>query len=367
MKRAADALRVDVRAALPGWIAGRVLVAVAWLASSAWISWARDGVRPDAHLQGLFAWDGVFYRGIAEHGYGGEGTEALRFFPLFPLLGRALGAVIPGGPGLALLLVANGLALLAAALVHRLVRTEIDAPTARRAALLIGIAPPAFVLSWAYAESLLLVLAAATFLALRRERWWWAAVLGFLAGLCRPTGALLAVGALIEACRDLRRRRPGEIGARLAAVVGPVAGSGAYLWWAGREYGDWKLPLRVQDELRHGVTNPLVRIGEAFGDALRLDVHGLHLPFVLAMLALLVVAIRVLPLSFAAFAGAVVLIAVSAGNLNSVERYGLNAFPLLIALAVVAKPPWAERLAVAVCGAGLVALCTLAWLGEYVP
>jgi hypothetical protein len=360
-------MKADVRAALPGWVAGRVLVVASWLASSAWISWSRDGVRPAAHLQGLFAWDGVFYRGIAEHGYKGEPTEALRFFPLFPLLGRWLGAIVPSGEGLALLLLANGCALLAGALVHRLVRAELDATVARRAALLVGIAPPAFVLSWAYAESLLLVLAVAAFLALRRERWWWAAAWGFLAGLCRPTGALLGLAALIEAGRDIRRRRVGELGPRLAAVIGPVLGSLSYLWWAGQEFGDWQLPLRVQDGLRHGVANPIVRIGEAFGDAARLDVHGLHLPFVLAMVALAIVAVRVLPPSFAAFAGAVVLVAVSAGNLNSVERYGLNAFPLLIALAVVARAPWAERAAVFVCGAGLFSLCTLAWLGEYVP
>ena len=361
------ALRVDVRAALPGWIAGRMLVAVSWLASSAWINMSRDGVRPAAHLQGLFAWDGVFYRGIAEHGYKGEPTEALRFFPLYPLLGRALGAIVPDGEGLALLLLANVFALLAGALVHRLVRAEHDASTAKRAALLVGIAPPAFVLSWAYAESLFLVLAVATFLALRGERWWRAAVWGFLAGLCRPTGALLALAAVIEAGRDIRRRRVGELGPRLAAVAGPVLGSLSYLWWAERAYGDWKLPLRVQDALRRGVANPIVRIGEALGDAVRLDVHGLHLPFVLAMVALVIVAVRVLPPSFAAFAAAVVLVAVSAGNLNSVERYGLNGFPLLIALAVVARSQWAARAAVAVCGAGLVGLCTLAWLGEYVP
>jgi hypothetical protein len=360
-------MKADVRAALPGWIAGRVLVAVSWLASSVWISWSRDGVEPAAHLQGLFAWDGVFYRGIAEHGYKGESTEALRFFPLFPLVGRLVDAALPISAGLALLLLANLFALLAGALVHRLVRAELDATTAKRAALLVGIAPPAFVLSWAYAESLFLVLAVAAFLALRSERWWWAAVWGFLAALCRPTGALLAIAALIEAGRDIRRRRVGELGPRIAAVAGPVAGSAAFLWWAQRAYGDWQLPLRVQDDLRHGVTNPVVRIGEALGDAIRLDVHGLHLPFVLAMVALVVVAVRVLPPSFAAFAAAVVLVAISAGNLNSVERYGLNAFPILIALAVIARPPWAERAAVAVCSAGLVGLCTLAWLGEYVP
>ena len=37
------------------------------------------------------------------------------------------------------------------------------------------------------------------------------------------------------------------------------------------------------------------------------------------------------------------------------------------ALAVAARPPWSERSVLAISTGGFVALCTMAWLGAYVP
>ena len=69
-----------------------------------WIEVRRNGVRPDASRFGLFAWDGVFYRGIAEHGYALEEHGALRFFPLYSLVGRFVDFVTFVGPPVALVL-----------------------------------------------------------------------------------------------------------------------------------------------------------------------------------------------------------------------------------------------------------------------
>jgi len=88
---------------------------------------------------------------------------------------------------------------------------------------------------------------------------------------------------------------------------------------------------------------------------------------VLAFLALLVVVARRWPASYTVYAALVLLAAISAENLNSVERYALNAFPLLLALADVTRTQRRERLALAVCGNGLLALSALAWLAVYVP
>jgi hypothetical protein len=364
----ARGLRDDLRAALPGWVAARVLVAIAWVASLWWTDHMRDGMRLDASKQGLFGWDGAFYRTIADLGYPSVGRGGVRFFPVLPLVARGLGALV-ASPSFWLLVIANLAALLAAALVHRLCLVEgLGRPAAARTATLLSLVPPSFVLVWAYAESLFLVLAIGAFLALRRERWWLAAVLGAVCALTRPTGAVLALPALIEAARGWRAARPAELLPRAAAVAGPLLGAASFLWWSQSVYDDWQLPLRVQDELRGGLVNPLVRIAEAGVDLAHFDVHGLHFPFAIAMIALCVVAARRLPASYAAFAGAIVLIAVSAQNLNSIERYGLDAFPLVLALALVASAPRTRtNTVVAVCSAGLVGLATLAWLGEYVP
>ena len=362
------AIADDLRAALPGWIAARLLVLVGWIGSRWWIDHARHGVRPLVDLQGLFAWDGVFYRGVAEHGYRAEDPEALRFFPLYSLVGRWVHALLAISPGTALLIIANVAALVAGALVHRLTRLETgDGRAARRAAWYFALVPPAFVLSWAYAEALFIALAAATFLALRRQRWGWAAVAGFAAALTRPTGVFLALAALIEAGRDIRQRRVGEIGQRALAVAAPVAGAATYLWWVGHVFGDWKIPIDRQNELRGGTSNPIIRVGEAASDLVHRNVHGLHFPFAIALVVLAVIVWRRLPLSYALFSVAIVTTSLAAGNLNSIERYGLNAFPLVIALAISTPTRRVEQVTTAICAVGLVWMCALAWLAVYVP
>jgi hypothetical protein len=363
-----EAIANDLRAALPGWVATRALVLVSWLASRWWIDHARHGVRPFVNLQGLFAWDGVFYRGIAEHGYGGEEQQALRFFPLYSLIGRAVHAALAISPGTALLIVTNVAALVGGALLHRLTLLETgDRRAARRAAWYVALVPPAFVLTWAYAEALFVALAAATFFALRRRHWGWAAAAGFAAALTRPTGVLLALAALVEAGRGWRERRAVELGPRALAVAAPVAGAACYLWWVGHVLGDWKIPIRLQDGLRGGTENPLVRLAEAVSDLVHLEVDGLHFPFAVVFVVLTVIAWRRLPLSYGLFSAAIVATSLAAGNLNSIERYALNAFPLVIALAIATSRPRVERITGAVCGVGLVWMCTLAWLGVYVP
>ena len=101
----------DLRAALPAWIAARVLVAIGYAMARLWRE-LDDPERLTIQLhQGLFAWDGAFYREIASQGYDALPDQALRFFPLYPLSGRGLGFLLGGNEGIALLLIANVAAL----------------------------------------------------------------------------------------------------------------------------------------------------------------------------------------------------------------------------------------------------------------
>ena len=197
-----------VVAALPAWVTARVVVfARAGVLALPRRRAARSAGIVSATLdRGLLAWDGSWYADIAQHGYGALPQEALRFFPGFPLAGRALGTLI--GEDAALVLVANVAALLAAVLIYRLVRWERNDPQlATRAAWLLSIAPPAFVFVMAYSDSVAIVLAIAAFLAVRRRQWWWAAAGALVLGVSRPTGFILAVPFAVEALRDSRRCR----------------------------------------------------------------------------------------------------------------------------------------------------------------
>lgn len=355
-------VRDDLRAALPGWVAGRVLTALGWLGALLLVRWRASGAWTLQMHQGLFAWDGAFYRAIAQHGYHAVGPAGARFNPLLPWLGR-------GDVGI--LVVTNVTALLAAAAVHRLVRVVVDdADLARRSATLVGIAPPAFVLVWGYAEGLLLLLSALLLLALHQRRWWWVAVLAALATLARPTGILLVapVAAALAA-----RPRPAiwpparEWVARMVALAAPAVVMVGWLWWVGRAFGDALLPLHVQDGLRGGVRFPPFRLVEGLGELVRDPLSdGLHVPFAFALVWLAWVAWRRLPRAWGWYAVSSTAVFLSAANLNSIERYGLGNVALVVAAAVVAHGRlW--RPAVVISALSFVGMSSLAWYGRYVP
>lgn len=354
------AWRDDLRAALPGWVAGRALVALAWLVNWVSIELWRDGESPIQTTFGLFAWDGAYYRDLAELGYAAANFDAVRFHPLLPVL---------GGNGTGVLLVGNLAALLAAAVLHRLV-VEVcdDADLARRVATLVALAPPAFSTVWAYAEGPFLLIAAGFLLLLHRRQWWGAAALGVLASLTRPNGLLLALPAAIEGWRWLRADPHRRWAGPVAAVAAPVVGLVAFLGWVERELGDGLRPLRIQDDLRGGFVFPPFRLVEALGEVVANPLgDGLHTPFVLLSMVLVWVGWRRgFPVSWTALAGASVVTFLAADNLNSTERYAYGTVPLLVALgAVTGGRRW--RPVLAVCVLGLVGMTTLAWHGRYVP
>ncbi|HEX2192594.1 MAG TPA: hypothetical protein VHH09_05330 [Acidimicrobiales bacterium] len=367
-------LRRDLVAALPGWVVARVVVLGALVVAHAVA--AKVDLRLPGYSgrldRGLLAWDGRWYLDIANDGYDALPDESLRFFPLYPLLGRILSPLAAGHTGAALLAVSNLAALALGALVHRLCLTETDDPDlARRAAWLVALVPPFFVMVMGYSEPLALALAVGCFLALRRRRWGWAAVAGLLAGFVRPVGILLVVPAAVEAARGLRAARPGERVQRVLAVVSPAVGTAAFLAWVAVGRGDAFLPFEVQNRphLRGGFSDPvstLVRSIARLAEG-QLGTNGIHLPWVVVVVALTVVACRRWPAAYGAYAAVSVLVALCARNWGSFERYGFGAFPVVLALASVTAAAWAEKATLAICAAGMACYAAAALLLYYVP
>src|SRR5690349_6807737 len=94
--RASRAVIEDLRAVIVPWLTARALLVAGYLVAVAAADRLVPADTPSALTEGLIAWDGTWYRDIAVHGYGGLPDEALRFFPLFPMLGKAFSIVTAG-------------------------------------------------------------------------------------------------------------------------------------------------------------------------------------------------------------------------------------------------------------------------------
>jgi hypothetical protein len=366
--------RSALAVALPGWLVARGVV----LGTLALAHYVVDHLHPSTPgaaarvHQGLLGWDAGFYQAIAAHGYAGQAREALRFFPLVPMLAKVAGWLPGMSPGKGLLVVSNAAALAASALLVRLARTETgDEGLAGRAAWLLALAPPAFVLVMGYSEGLFLALGVGEFLALRRRRWGWAVVLGILAGLTRPLGVLLVAPAAVEAVRGLSRAKGKERAARVASVLAPLAGTGAYLAWVGAVYGDWLAPLRIQagSTLHGSFSNPIRTLSHNLSDLLH-GHHvgsGLHVPWILLLAVLGIVSFWRLPASYGVYALLTLAAGLSSANLDSVERYALGAFPFVLVAAGLTASRRVERAVLSLSAAAMGAYALLAFLNSLVP
>jgi len=372
LEAGARRLWADTKVALPGWITARALVLGVLAFAHFLYNHLHIHLGAKTLHEGLLAWDGQWYERIARHGYEAIPRTGVRFFPLYPFLGRLLGFVFGGMVDVALLVLANVPALLFAALVVRLVRREGgDDRAAERAAWFTALVPSGFVLVFAYSEAIAGCFAVAMFLALRSKRWWWAALWGFLSGLTRPSGALLAAPAIVEGLRGSRRLSASEVVGRLAAVVAPVVGVGTYLVWVGARFGHAMLPLDIQQRswLRGGFLNPAVAFWRSASAAFsgHFGGNGIHFPLLVVAIVLVVVVCLRWPLSYGAYAAATLVVALSAHRLGSVERYCFSTFPFVLGIVSLTRSRRIEVGALVVSGACMAGFATLALLGAYVP
>jgi len=158
---------------------------------------------------------------------------------------------------------------------------------------------------------------------------------------------------------------------RITAVAGPPLGLVTFLAWVDHVRGDAFLPFSVQKRasLRGDFVDPVTRLVDAFSDLVHGDRFGsgLHFVWAVAFLALLVVVWRKLPGSYTAFTAVTLLVALSAENLDSFERYALGAFPLLLALAIVTRRDVVERTVLTLAAGALVGYSVLVFFGVSVP
>ena len=234
-----DRRDIDWRWALPRialvFIATRLLLLAVALAAQI----AYPDLQAPAHLvsddrpilRSLTAWDGVWYRSIAETGYHAEIVRwpDYAFSPLYPVAIRGTTVLLPDS-GIAALLISNVAFALALVALYVLSVRYLPRERAMFSLWLLGLAPGAIAFGLAYTESLFLLLAVSAFLAAEYRRHWAVGVLVLLATLTRPTGILLALPLLVlYAQRDGWRPTRAWLPLALAPIA--LAAWWAYLWW----------------------------------------------------------------------------------------------------------------------------------------
>jgi Mannosyltransferase (PIG-V) len=290
-----------------------------------------------APLGALEAWDGVWYRLIAIHGYllvpGRQSDPA--FFPLYPLLLKIVAAT--GMPlAAAGLLLSNVLFLGALLAFDALTRELYGRQFARRATLILAVFPITYVCSMIYPESLVLFAFALTGLFAARGRWGLCALAAATAALARPEGVLLVLpilGCLAGRWRTLASDERGRGVAALLAAPAAAISYPLYLGWSlhdplawSKAQTAWGRSFRVD-----GIVSAVSGIGR--------DLATQGWPYrdffvCIAALGLLALSRRAgAPLGWIALGAAAVLLPLGSGSFESDARFALPAFPVYWALA----------------------------------
>ncbi len=327
-------------------------------------------------------WDSEWLLKVATHGYGEANTAA--FFPLYPMLVRALDAVAPGGALPPALLISNAALVAALTVLYRLVERDFDRTLADRTTWYLIAFPTAFFLSVGYNESLFLLLSLGCVYLLRDGRWLPAALLGGLAAATRSVGVLLLVPFVYEYLRQ-RGRRP-RLDA-LAALLIP-AGLAAFMLYTWAALGDPLAFLHAQRHWGRQLDWPWMSFVETARNLAHthpvLAPNGAHLILEL-LAAVLVITLVVLAFvgpwklrrdqwALGLYAAALTLILISFPStkaespfpLWSSPRLALEIFPAFIVLARVGANRTADRLylfvALALQGAALVQYLNGGWV-----
>lgn len=198
-------------------------------------------------IKRLKLWDSNWYVEIATHGYRFDphGQSSVAFYPLYPLLIRALSRL--GLDPLVAGYAVSHAALFAACLyLWRLAVLETRSATvAILAVTFLLLCPGAVWFGLIYTESLFLLTMLGCLLAARRGRWWEAGLWGYAAALTRTPGLLLAGFLFLEAVQQWREHRAttpdrSPPAWRMAlAISAPVLGQLTFLAFLQITFGDW--------------------------------------------------------------------------------------------------------------------------------
>ena len=274
MPEAAAALRPDRLAA---WLAAnrrKIGIALAlwllsevfgWAVAAAYGYWTRG---EPLGLRSYCLWDCGWYGGILLHGYQAEplahaaGDAAnWAFFPLHPLLARALHGLTGLSPDASLVLVGSLLLPVGLFLFMQLLEAHAIDLDPWLAGSLVAFNPYGLYAQTGYTEPLYFALCTGALLALQRDRWLVAGLLGAACSATRLVGVFLVLPMLVRLVwpPPAAGAAPGPaLLERLLAIALVPLGVALFGWHLYGTSGDLLAFLHIQVAWGHVLQNPLL-------------------------------------------------------------------------------------------------------------
>lgn len=307
------------------------------------------------HPQGLlgpvrlwFTQDAAHFIYIAQHGYDQWWRTA--FFPLFPLGEHALAPIFGGDYGFAGLVISNAAFLGALVILRELLERDFGADVAHRATLYLVIFPTAFYFFAPYSESLFLFFGIGSFAAARQRRWWLAGLLGGIATLTRSQAVLLAIPFAWELFMAWRQKAAHPLQALWGALI--PAGVVIYAGYLGVIFHDPLIFSTAQQYWTRSLQWPgqsivvtIQTLTTTHESSVLIAHMALNLVAIVTFIALSVVVVRRLPLSYGFYTVATLLLILlvaptyGAVALQSSGRFVATLFPVFVLLAQWSRRP----------------------------
>jgi hypothetical protein len=306
-------------------------------------------------LETFAAWDSGWYWDIASRGYyfHADAQSSIAFFPLYPLLMRAVAAPFGGGASatwVAGIAVATAASLGALVTIHRLAERLFGSrEIARRTVLYVVVFPWSIFLTRIYSESVFLLTSALAISHACDRRWWRAGAWGALATLTRPNGVLIALPLALLAAADGRDvRRLVSTSVALAPIPVAFAGFCAYVylmtgdplgWMTAQSHWGYSLGHPPWQQLQR-VIGAFVELGpyDYFLSSEVATFELMQTTTALLVLGLVPAVFKRLGVAMGVYVLVSLLIPLSSNALEGVGRYVSVLFPVFMAVAARTTP-----------------------------
>ncbi|NCR08549.1 MAG: hypothetical protein GPI95_09415 [Microcystis aeruginosa LG13-11] len=299
---------------------------------------------PDNHyLDSFFRFDSAWYNEIIQTGYSynPEKQSNVAFFPLYPILVKAIASLTSLSVPIAGLLLSNLCLIFALIFVYKISNIYLNKRGSEKVLILMLVFPTSFFYSCFYTESLYLLTTAACFYFFLNKKYFWSGFFGFFASLTRVTGVIIFLAFAIELLWKYLKKKELPRRESLFLLLIPC-GLIAYMVFLAWKFNEPLAFIKVQDLWgRDERVFPLItlinywrNINFIFPKDANHAVGFLNTFFSFSFLGILLFSIVKKPLniSLLIFAFLSFFLPLSTGTTESMMRYMMTIFPIFIIL-----------------------------------